>query len=75
MYFLDFSLDFSLDFWISADSVRDFLRDGPLGFDANILGSKQLFGKGTVGQVSGFNTPLLFKYEQLHSSAGAIPED
>ena len=29
--FLDFRLDFWISVWISADSVRDFFRDGPLG--------------------------------------------
>ena len=29
--FLDFSLDFWISVWISADGVRDFFRDGPLG--------------------------------------------
>ena len=30
--FLDFSLDFWISVWISANGVRDFFRDGPLGF-------------------------------------------
>ena len=29
--FLDFSLDFWISVWISADGVRDFFLDGPLG--------------------------------------------
>ena len=32
--FLDFSLDFWISVWISADSVRDFFRDGPLAYFA-----------------------------------------
>ena len=31
--FLDFSLDFWISVGISADGVRDFFRDGPLGQD------------------------------------------
>ena len=30
--FLDFRLDFWISNWISADGVRDFSRDGPLGW-------------------------------------------
>ena len=29
--FLDFTVDFWISVWISADGVRDFFRDGPLG--------------------------------------------
>ena len=29
--FLDFTMDFWISVLISADSVRDFFRDGPLG--------------------------------------------
>ena len=31
--FLDFTVDFWISVWISADGVRDFFRDGPLGYE------------------------------------------
>ena len=33
--FLDFTVDFCISVWISADGVRDFFRDGPLGLSSH----------------------------------------
>ena len=47
--FLYFTVDFWISVWISADSVRDFLRDGPLGFAAYLDVLAGVIGKNLMG--------------------------
>ena len=79
--FLDFRLDFWISNWISADGVRDFSRDGPLGLKIRPLGRERKLPR--VGDIASFPSldfpslvprlyPRFFLHHGAHHGHGAI---